>query len=32
MSFYKYFLKSKNLFMIDFDKAGKLKFLSRAIP
>ncbi|CAK89274.1 unnamed protein product (macronuclear) [Paramecium tetraurelia] len=31
MQFYKYFLRSKNLFMIDFDKQGRLRFLSRAL-
>ncbi|CAD8199220.1 unnamed protein product [Paramecium octaurelia] len=32
MSFYKYFLRSKSLFMIDFDKQGRLRFLSKALP
>ncbi|CAD8103195.1 unnamed protein product [Paramecium sonneborni] len=30
--FYKYFIKSKDSIMLEFDKEGKLSFLSRPIP
>lgn len=30
--FYKYFIKSKDSIMLEFDKEGLLAFLSRPIP
>lgn len=30
--FYKYFIKSKDSIMLEFDKEGLLSFLSRPIP
>ncbi|CAD8115521.1 unnamed protein product [Paramecium sonneborni] len=32
ITFYKYFIKSKDSIMLEFDKEGKLTFLSRPIP
>ncbi|CAD8115421.1 unnamed protein product [Paramecium primaurelia] len=32
ITFYKYFIKSKDSIMLEFDKEGKLAFLSRPIP